>query len=61
MRAERLTQRTAEAAWNAARQVYNGPLQLPCLDMGKIFNGRKSITWREALAGIKEAIESSNG
>ena len=56
-----MTQRTAEAAWDAARQVYNGPLQLPCLDMGKIFNGRKSITWREALAGIKEAIESSNG
>lgn len=60
MRADRLTKRTAAAAWDAARQVYHGPLQLPELNLGKLFAGRKTITWREALAGIAREIDAAN-
>jgi len=60
MRAERITQRTAAAAWEAAQRVYSGPVNLPTINLGELFKGRKSITWREALASIREAIEKAN-
>lgn len=60
MRAERITKRTAAAALDAARQVYNGPVTMPPIDLGKLFAGRKTVTWCEALALIREEIDKAN-
>jgi hypothetical protein len=60
MRAERVTPRTAAAAWNAVVKTYRGAVKLPALDIANLFGGRKTITWREALAGITREIAAAN-
>lgn len=61
MRPERVTQRNVAAAYEAVKRVYHGPLQLPALDMGEMFAGRKSVTWRAALKWISAKIDIANG
>ena len=60
MRAERLTPRTAAAAWDAVVKTYRGPVKLPALDIVHLFSGRKTITWREALECIVREIDAAN-
>lgn len=65
MRAERITLRQAQSAWDAIQKSitlapYNGAaVSLPAIDMAGIFNGRKSMTYYAVVEAVKKAIDAA--
>lgn len=65
MRAERITLRQAQCAWDAIQKSitlapYNGAaVSLPAIDMAGIFNGRKTMTHHAVIEAVKKAIDEA--
>lgn len=63
MRKERLTLRQAQSAWDAiCKCITLAPFKgqktpLPHIDMGEVFNGRKSMTWRAVVEAVKAKVD----
>lgn len=65
MRKERLTLRQAQSAWDAIRKCitlapFKGKeTQLPQIDMGEVFNGRKSMTWHAVVEAVRAKVDEA--
>lgn len=63
MRKERLTLKQAQKVWNDIEQniklaPFNDEgINLPHIDMAKIFNGRQSMTWHAITDEVQRIIE----
>lgn len=62
MRKERMTLQQAQEAWNKIEEnirlapFNDDGLSLPHIDMTKIFNGRKSMTWHAITDEVQHII-----
>ena len=62
MRKERMTLQQAQEAWNKIEEnsrlaPFNDEgISLPHIDMAKIFNGRKSMTWHAITDEVQRII-----
>ena len=63
MRKERMTLQQAQEAWNKIEEnirlaPFNDEgISLPHIDMAKIFNGRKSMTWYAITDEVQRIID----
>lgn len=62
MRKERITQKQAQAVWDSIRnnirlaKFNNAGIELPAIDMAKLFQERKSATWQDINAQVQDII-----
>jgi len=59
---ERITQKQAQDVWDAIRwkirlaRFSDEGIELPAIDMAKLFRGRKTVTWKDINAQIQDII-----
>jgi hypothetical protein len=64
MRKERITQMQAQAVWDSIRnnirlaKFNDAGIELPAIDMAKLFQGRKSATWQDINAIVQDIINT---
>lgn len=64
MRKERITQMQAQAVWDSIRNIIrlakfnDAGIELPAIDMAKLFQGRKSATWQDINAKVQDIINT---
>ena len=62
MRKERITQQQAQAVWYSIRdhirlaKFNDAGIELPAIDMSKLFHFRKSATWQDINAQVQDII-----
>ncbi len=62
MRKERITEKQAQSVWDSIRtnirlaKFNDVGIELPAIDMAKLFRGRQSATWKDINAQVQEFI-----
>ena len=62
MRKEHITQKQAQDVWDSIRtnirlaKFNDAGIELPAIDMAKLFRGHKSATWQEINCQVQDII-----